>query len=319
MSALDLLLVAFFALLLAFTLGWNNSGVFTGNLSNMFPYSLALGITLLGMVTGYAAEGSKMSHSILGNLVTTPMTLVEVLTGVATSFFLFFTLTVTKIPVSLSNAVVGSFAGVAIASGALISSQTLIEIVASWILSPFLCAAAAIAVYELVTRLEKSLALTTLIWANRLALVGGVFYLSYVLGANNIGLIFSFVRANGAIQTDLIIVEAGLIYAAVAAGTVVFGKTIASVVSDKITGLSQTKTLAAITGAAVITWSLTQLSVPVSLTQVVIGGMLGAGAARAPAVVNGSELYVMIRDWAVVTLLCAALGFGVEFLLLRYY
>jgi PiT family inorganic phosphate transporter len=307
--------------LLAFTLGWNNSGVFTGNLSNLLAYGLALGVTLLGMLIGYAVEGPKMSQSSLGKLVSSQLAPAAVAAAVATSFGLFLALTVARVPVSLSNCVVGAFAGVALAAGALIDAGELVKVVASWVLAPFLCAALAIGMYELAVRSEARLALTTVSWANSIALVLGVFYLSYALGANNIGMIFSFVTQGSgqASEAAVALGEQVAIYLAVAAGTVIFGKGIAMVVSDRITGLSQTKTLAAILGAAIVTWSLTQFSIPVSLTQVVIGGMLGAGVVRAPAVVNGPELYTMIRDWTIVTVLCAALGYGVEFLLLRLF
>ena len=54
-------------------------------------------------------------------------------------------------------------------------------------------------------------------------------------------------------------------------------------VGDKIVGLSQMKTLSAMLASAIVTAVLTVFSVPVSLTQVVIGGMLGAGLSRRPS------------------------------------
>ncbi len=129
---------------LAFVLGWNNSSITTGNLSNLVAYDVAVVLTLVGMFTGFIVEGSKMSTSILGKLVVSSIGGIGILIGTMVSLVLFLILTLTKIPVSLSNCVVGSFVGVALGSKVLISSGSLIEIVASWLVAPFFCAGIAI-------------------------------------------------------------------------------------------------------------------------------------------------------------------------------
>ena len=58
-------------LCLAFVLGWNNSSLTTGNLSNLVTYNVAVILTLAGMFVGFILEGSKMTHSVLGKLVVT--------------------------------------------------------------------------------------------------------------------------------------------------------------------------------------------------------------------------------------------------------
>ncbi|MHB8566339.1 MAG: inorganic phosphate transporter [Nitrososphaerales archaeon] len=307
------------SLLLAFTLGWNNSGLTTGNLSNLIRYDIALVVTLAGILTGFLVEGQKMSHSILGKLVITQVSVGELAVATTVSFALFLVLTLAKIPVSLSNCVVGAFAGVAISVGGVINNGFALEIIISWISAPFLCALVSVLVYEAVVKSEQSISLPNVSWVNRVILLAAVFYISYTLGANNVGLIFSIVAdAIGSVQSSLLI---GLlefaIFLSLAVGTVLFGRAIAKIVGDKIIGLSQVKTLSALLGAATVTWVLTQLSVPVSLTQVVIGGMLGAGVARGLSVVNGKEVSLMIRDWTLVTMLCTLAGYGIETLIQR--
>ena len=143
-----------------------------------------------------------------------------------------------------------------------------------------------------------------------------VFYVSFTLGANNIGLIVSFARNNSLIESNFLLEVS--IFLATALGMILFGKTIAKVVGDKIVGLSQIKTLSAMLGSAIITTLFTTLSVPVSLTQVVIGGMLGAGVAHRPSVVNNRELFTLILGWAIVTIVSAGLAFGLAYLMLNY-
>ena len=307
------LLIAF-SLFLAFTLGWNNSGLTTGNMSNLLTYNLALVVTLAGMFVGYFVEGSKMSHSILGKLIPAQITTTDILVGIAASLFLFLALTIIRIPVSLSNCVVGGFTGMALASGTAINGSVLIVIITSWVVAPFFCAALSVLFYEITTKVEGGMSLSLISWLNRILLLLVVFYVAYALGANNLGLIFSFIRVGEpSIQNIGLSVLEIAVYISLAAGVLLFGKIIAKVVGDKIVGLSQIKTLAAFLGCAIVTWTFTQFSVPVSLTQVVIGGMLGSGSARGPTIVNRTEVLVMIRDWTLVTILSAVMGFGLEF------
>ncbi len=317
-TSLLVLILILACLFLAFVLGSNNSSLTTGNLSNLVKYNVAVILTLGGMFVGFILEGSKMNQSILGKLILTSIGGTQILIGAIVSLVLFLLLTLTKIPVSLSNCVVGSFVGVALAGNAVISSGSLIEIIASWLIAPFFCAGVAILIYEVAIRSERSISLPTVSWINRLVLFGSVFYVAYALGANNVGMILSFVtHVNTSFSTSEKIGVEVVIYLGIALGTVLFGKSIAKVVGERIVALSQIKTLAAMLGTAFVTWVLTQFSIPVSLTQVVVGGMLGAGAAKGPTVVNNREVMTMIWRWSAVTILCTVGGYAIELATLR--
>jgi phosphate/sulfate permease len=139
----DVLFVLLFAL--AFVFGWNNSGLSTGNLANLLNYKEALTLTLLGTFVGLITEGSKMSQLISGKLIPPSQISVTILlAGAATSLLLLFVLTIFKLPVSLSNCVVGSFAGAALATGAGLNQTFLFEILASWVAVPFVTAGVAV-------------------------------------------------------------------------------------------------------------------------------------------------------------------------------
>ncbi len=310
-------LVIFVSLLLAVVLGWNNSGLTVGNLTNLANYRISLFVTLFGILAGMLIEGSKMNHSIFGNLIITHLTNGEIIVGAATSLAFFLPLAVAKIPVSLSNCVVGAFLGVAISADGSISSGFLLEIIGSWMVAPFVCMIVSIAFYKASSSITQSLSLPEVSWANRMILLVSVFYVSYALGANNGGLIFSFiVQSTGlGLSFPLILLTELSIYFAIVVGTTLFGKSIAKIVGEKIVQLSGLKTASALMSTAFVVWIFTQISVPISLTQVVIGGMVGAGSARGPTIVNRSELFSLIWHWILVTILCALLGYAVEYLL----
>lgn len=313
-----LALVLLFSLLIAVVLGWNNSGLTTGNLANLVNYRVSLIVTLSGIFAGLLVEGPKMIHSIFGNLITVQPTNGEILIGVASSLALFLPLAIAKIPVSLSNCVVGAFLGVALAGNASLNPEFLVEVIGSWLIAPFICMIVSIAFYEAASRGTRSMSLPNVSWANRLILIVSVFYISYALGANNGGIIFSFIAKSSGLGSSMslnFLAELS-IYLAIVVGTVVFGKSIAKIVGEKIVQLSELKTVSALLSTAFVIWIFTQISVPVSLTQVIIGGMVGAGSAKGPTVLNRSEIFSLIWHWILVTGLCALLGYFVEYLLL---
>jgi phosphate/sulfate permease len=314
---LDLFYVLLLLLLVfGFAFGWNNSGLTTGNLSNLVNYNIALVLTILGVFTGLLVLGGKMSSSIVGKLVSSSVPNTAILAGVIASVTLLILLTILRLPVSLSNCTVGAFVGAALASQSSINGAFLVEIVASWIAAPFLCALVTVLTYEIVVELESTHALSKVSLINRILLVVAVFYVSFTLGANNIGVIVSFAK-NYTLGGSSILLELA-IFLTTAFGMVLFGKSIAKVVGDKIVGLSQIKTLSAMLGSAIITTLFTVLSVPVSLTQVIIGGMLGAGVAHRPSIVNNRELASLIAGWALVTVVSMGLGFGLARSIMAY-
>lgn len=310
-----MILLTISSFFVSFVLGWNNSGLTTGNLSNLIRYKIALTVTLVGVFAGLLVEGNKMSSSLVGRLVTSQVSTVEVTTATIITGALFLILTLLKVPVSLSNCAVGSFVGVAFGTYGTVSGAFALEVASSWIIAPFVCAALSAGIYELVVRSERSFSLSSISWANRLILIAAVFYVSYALGANNLGMIISITRQQIGTSPVILVLLEGLTFLSLAIGTVLFGKSIAHVVGDKIVGLSQVKTLSAILGAATMTWLLTQFSIPVSLTQLVIGGMLGAGIVRGPDIVNQREVIVMVRDWVGVTFLAILVGLAIEILI----
>lgn len=259
------------------------------------------------MFAGFVTEGDSMSSSILGKLVSKSLPTTELFSAIAVSTVMLLVLTLVKLPVSLSNCTVGAFLGASLASSTQIKTASLLEIIGSWVVVPFACAFLSFAIYGICSRLEQKRPLTSIIRANRIALVVVVFFVSFILGANNLGLIQSF--AIGVRNQDLLVLS---MFASAAAGIVLFGKLIAEVLGDKIVGLSQIKTFASMSSAALLIMILTTFSIPVSLTQVIIGGMLGAGVSRRPWAINSREIAILIAGWALVTLGSAGLGFLVS-------
>jgi PiT family inorganic phosphate transporter len=321
-----------FVFILALVFGWNNSGLTTGNLANLISYRFSLVLTLFGMFVGLNLEGSKMSQSLSGKLiVSTPqISLVVLFAGSLTSVIILLLFTALLLPASLSNCVIGSFAGAALATGSIVNVSFLVEVLISWAAVPILTAGFAIIIYEIITKAVKNFPLASLSWFIRLFLLFSVFYISYALGANNIGLISSMVGSiDSSISSSssssyspsapsLLLIFDLMIFVTVAAGVLIFGKSIAKIVGDKIVGLTQIKTVSAMFSTAFLTWVFTQFSIPLSLTQAVIGGMIGAGTAKGPTIFNRKKVLEIIASWVLVTALSALIAFLISHLILEY-
>jgi inorganic phosphate transporter, PiT family len=300
--------------LFAFVFGWNNSGLTTGSLSKLVSYNLSLFLTITGVLAGFLILGPSMTMSILGKLVAKSLPTTGLFSAIVVSVLMLLVLTLLKLPVSLSNCTVGAFVGAALARGTQVKFPALLEIVGSWIVVPFGCALLSFALYELVIRIEQSKSLISVVRANRLILAVTVFFVSFMLGGNNLGMIESLAMVGSSSALTLDIFELFL-FGAAALGIILFGKMLAAVVGDKIVGLSQIKTFAAMLSAAIVILILTFFSIPVSLTQVIIGGMLGAGVSRQPWVVNSREIGILIAGWAAVTIVSAGLSYAVSLII----
>jgi phosphate/sulfate permease len=84
-------------------------------------------------------------------------------------------------------------------------------------------------------------------------------------------------------------------------------------VADNLVGLSPSMALSAQFGGAMSAHVFTQLSLPVSISQVVIGGMSGAASAKRMAITNKRIIQQVIAGWTIGPLA----GVIVSFLLMK--
>ncbi len=301
-------MVEYLALLLAgaltFVFGWNNSAILIGNERSSGTLSAreATVLCAAGFFLGVALEGSKMTRS-LGNLADAPATDQMIFATLAISIVFTFALTVARIPVSFSNTMVGAFAGAAFASSIAIRTGDLATIVVFWAVAPLATMAATFVSYGIIRRVTANLSLISLDAFNR----GGVgvvsLGLAYVLGANNIGLISgtAFDVAEPYVSPlSFILVLAIVAIVAVA----LFGRGgVAGTVGDRLLALSPQSVLAAFWGTILVMWVATQLAIPISVSQCLIGGMFGAAFTKKIAIVNRRLSLEIVSSWVIVPII----------------
>ena len=296
---------------LTFVFGWNNSGILIGNERGSGTLS-GLESTILcslGMLLGVALEGSETTKS-LGGMITTPTTDPIVLATLAASVLLTFVLTAGRIPVTFSATMVGAFAGAAFASSAVIRLGDLETIIAFWAIAPIATMAVTFLSYKAIQRATANLSLVSVDAFNRAGVGLVSLALAFVLGANNIGLIYgtSFTGSQPS-SADAVLTLLALAAVAIVA-MALFGRGgVAGTVGDRLLSLSPQGVLAAFVGTILVMSVATQLAIPVSVSQCLIGGMFGAAFTKKIAIVNERLSLEVVASWVVIPLAAFVLAF----------
>jgi phosphate/sulfate permease len=296
---------------LTFVFGWNNSSILTGNSRGSGTLSMSESTVLcsIGMILGVAIEGSKMDKS-LGSLVATQPTETMVAVTLASSIILTLGLTLVRIPVTFSITMVGAFAGTAIALSEQLRLGDLATILAFWAVAPLATMAITFVSYRLIHRLTLDLSLVSIDAFNRAGVGIVSVALAYVLSANNVGMIYG--TAVSAAQPNGSPLPAVLLLGAVAiAGMIAFGREgVAETVGDRLLSLTPQGVLAAFVGTIVMMWAATQLAIPISVTQCLLGGMFGAAFTKRVAIINRRVALELVASWALVPLAALLLAFA---------
>jgi phosphate/sulfate permease len=288
--------------IITFVFGWNNSGLLIGNERGSGTLSARESTVLcsIGMLLGVALEGRQMTKS-LGGIISVPPTDSVVLATLAVSIVLTFGLTVGRIPVTFSATMVGAFAGAAFVSSSPVRTGDLGAIVAFWMIAPLATMAATFVSYKVIARATMNLSLLSVDAFNRAGVGLVSLALAYVLAANNIGMIYgtSFVGREPS-SADSVLTLLALAAVAVVA-MALFGRgRVAGTVGDRLLSLSPQGVLAAFSGTIIVMWVATQLAIPVSVTQCLVGGMFGAAFSKKIAIVNRRLSLEVVASWVVI-------------------
>ncbi|MDV3276854.1 MAG: inorganic phosphate transporter [Nitrososphaerales archaeon] len=298
---------------LSFLFGWNNSSYLIGNMAGSGTLSLraSIVVTALGMLAGVVFEGQKMLTSLVGSLAF-PVSGWGVTLTFALSIVLIFALTATKLPAPVSSAMVGGFLGFAVGMGATVNVGQTELVVTFWFVAPLLTAAAAFAIHRVITRLISSLSLIAADSFNRVGMVACSFAVSYTLGANNLGLIAG-TSLSGSPVGNAALVASALALIAVA-GMLLLGRgAVSGTVGDRLLSLSPQGVISVFASSAILVWVGTQLAVPTSISQCVLGGMLGAAFSQRTAFVNVKLAYEALSTWVLIPTIAFVLAFMIVY------
>ncbi len=310
MLPIDILLLA---VILSFVFGWNNGSFLIGNLrsSGSVTVGAAVLVSGVGLLVGALIEGPKMTASLVGSLAPSSSYTV-ILASLGASLLLLLILSVAGRPMSLSMTLVGAFLGATSGARIAISAPRTALVVGFWFLAPVATAVLTFLIYKFVRPLTFGQPLARVDLLNRIAIIASAFFVSYTLGANNLGLLQSSVIAgDSTASSDLLSLSAVAVAIALLAflGAASFGRgAVAGTIGDRMLALPPQGVMTLFVSSSIIVWVGTQFALPISIAQCVLGGMFGASLAKRLAVMNTKLVFETVLSWFTIPLLAFILG-----------
>ncbi len=286
-----------FILYIAFIFSISNGGLITGSLQSIgFTYKKSMLISALGIIFGFILEGNKIGGTLL-NIANIELDIQLIITGIILTITTIFGL-----PMSMINILIVSHIGVAIAQGASINISNITTIILSWVISPLISIALTILLYIILQNILKRFSILSInkFYSTLIPIL--IFYTAYLLGANNLGLLY--------IDNILIL----LIPIAIIIGSIMSKRT-TFFISEGIIGQSQGMLSASLLTSSLLLWIFTQLSLPLSLSHLLLASLIGSNLYRVPFLYNKRKIYLLIVLTIISILLSFLLAYCITFLL----
>jgi inorganic phosphate transporter, PiT family len=229
------------------------------------------------------------------------------------------------LPTSSSHALIGGYAGAAVAKGGLAAvmcesctawNKTLAFIVVSPFIGLFVGYGLMVAIYWVLRYVPPG---RVDHWFRRLQLLSAAFF-SLNHGGNDAqktaGIIAAVLFSSGYTSTFHVPMWVRLsAYAAIGLGTLAGGWRIIHTMGSKITKLQPVGGFAAETGAAVALLTATHFSIPVSTTHAITGSIVGVGSTRRLSAVRWGVATRIVWAWLLTIPAAGAIGAATYFLL----
>lgn len=294
-------------LFLGWTLGSNDAANIFGTAvaTRIISYKKAVLLCGFAVILGSVLQGTagiETVSSLTNQTISTALivTISAALTGTI--------MTYCRIPISISQAVVGAIVGVGLATGNA-SFSGLLKIVICWIGTPIGSMIIACIVYKLLSWFIRFVPMSMLtrdkLLFNGLLIVGT--YGAYALGANNVtnstGVYSGLIE--GVSDTHLAVIG-GI---AIALGVITYSKRVMLAVGSGIMPMDAFSALTAVGAMSITVHVFAVIGVPVSTSQGIVGAIIGIGFMRQARSINAAALRRISLGWLltpVLSLLFAA-------------
>ncbi len=293
-------------LLVAFVFGANNIGV----IRSSFQYlsgrdtGLYLGASSLAFAVGYLVEGSKVKATFTTSLTSAGGG--ASLVALSTVLVLMTVFTLLKLPASISSTVLGAMVGVSLAMNARLQVNLMSSVIVAWLVAPLSAGLIALLLHRTFLSAVGRGSLVSAASSSRYMGIAALLFTSYTLGANNLGMMLGF-SSGPAVSVLVVLVAIG--------GGLLFSRSVAWLLGWKMAVLSPSEYLSALLGASLTLWVYTELGIPSSLTQAIVGAMVVLSIERKPSIVNLKVLYEVLGSWVFLLLSSLVVAFLTSLLL----
>ncbi|MBI9103511.1 MAG: inorganic phosphate transporter [Spirochaetales bacterium] len=324
-------------LFLGWSLGANDAANVWGTAvgTRMVSFRKAAALCSVFVILGAVISGSGASHT-LGKLGAISE-LAGAFTVALSAALSVFWMTKAALPVSTSQAIVGSIIGWNLFSGSEIDYRALTKVVGTWVFSPVLSAVFAIILYFIITGILKrsKIHLIRLDGLTRALLLAAGAFGSYSLGANNIANVMGvFVNSASGLFTDIsmgnLVKFTGVQQlfllggAAIAIGVFTYSKRVMMTVGSGIYQLSPITAFIVVLSSSIVLFLFASKGlqgflvsrnlpsfplVPVSSSQSIVGAVIGIGIAKGGRNLNLKILGRISIGWVATPVISAVVTF----------
>jgi len=262
----------------------------------------ALFVGLLAFLGATFQGAASISTIGKGIVIPTDITLgaaIVALFGAAISIII---LTLFSLPVSTTQAVIGSIAGIGILMASPINWHVFIKIFAWGFGSFAVSLVTSFLMYKFILGLFSR---GKLIYIERriyILVILSAAFLAYSLGANNIGNAMGLIVGNDLMRPALAGFTGGI---ALAFGASTIGIKVMKTVGTRITALDATMAFSAQFSSAAIVYILALAGIPTSITFAIVGGVVGVGLVKGIASVDSKTMGHILFGWLVTPFLGA--------------
>ncbi len=279
---------------LGWTLGSNDSANIFGTAvaTKIVKYRTAILLTSIFVILGALVEGEKC-FAIVGEL--SKLTPKGAFWAALSAGVTMFIVTYLALPCSTSQAIIGAILGAGMISE-IPNLSKLYKIVACWVLTPIGGIIISFILYHLVGLFIARFIMSPqrrsfiIFWGLIFAGCLG----AYALGSNNVANVTGVYVGSGMLTPFEGSLIGGL---SIASGVLTYSRKVMMTVGKDITPLDEYAALIAVLSGAITVEIFTQVGVPVSTSQAIVGGVVGVGLMKGARTVNKRTLIEIGIGW----------------------
>ncbi len=271
--------------------------------TKMLRFRTAAGIAALFVLAGALLQGRSGVHTLSG---ITGMSLHHAVISSVAAAAAVTLMTVFRLPVSSSQAVVGAIVGIG-AFNRQVNFAGLGKVVICWVGTPVGGAVAAVLVYRIVALVYNRLALSMVVTDGllRTGILAAGAYGAYALGANNVANVTAVFVGADHISMSLALLIGGL---SIGLGILTFGRPVMSTVGTRLVRLDSFSAFIVLLAEAITVHFYTFLGVPVSTSQAIVGAVLGIGMLKGASTVSRKTLMGILAGWFLTPVVAACIA-----------
>ena len=301
----------FSGIFLGWSLGSNDSAnVFgTAVASRSIKYSNAILLASVFILIGALLEGIRGMHT-LSNL--TSQTLHTAFISSLAAAVTVTIMTLLKLPVSTSQAVVGAIIGIGLGTGK-VNFDGLGKVFICWVGTPVGAALLSMILYPIIGRILEAIPMNIFIrgYVLKTGLIIAGCYGAYALGANNVANITGVYVQTGIISGFEAVLIGGL---SIVIGVLTYSKKVMMTVGKRLVKLDPFSSFITVLSHAIIVHVYAKIGVPVSTSQAIIGAVLGVGLLKGVQTIQVKVLLGIFFGWIGTPFIAGVLSFGLFWL-----